>query len=110
MVRMGRRITSLPSENVMILLGASTVVMDKKGSAFESVYFGSSDGDPDVIAHAVEGSLAPVPWALQPNARVLLKLQNTDGSEVFGKCRREECDRFRSEISERDYEWYLRAV
>ena len=30
--------------------------------------------------------------------------------EVFEKCRREECDRFRSEVSERDYEWYLRAV
>ncbi len=30
--------------------------------------------------------------------------------EVFAICRREECDLFHSEISNRDYEWYLRAV
>ena len=62
---------------------ASSVIMDTKGSAFDNVYYGSSDGDPDVIAHAVEGSLAPVPWALQPTAQVLLHLDNTDGSPYF---------------------------
>ena len=30
--------------------------------------------------------------------------------QVFGQCRREECDRFHAEITDRDYEWYLRAV
>ncbi len=30
--------------------------------------------------------------------------------DTFEKCRREECDRFRAEVSERDYAWYLRAV
>jgi len=30
--------------------------------------------------------------------------------ELYGICRREECDRFHSEISDRDYEWYLRAI
>ena len=29
---------------------------------------------------------------------------------VFGACRREESERFHAEISDRDYEWYLRAV
>ena len=29
---------------------------------------------------------------------------------IFAGCRREECDRIHSEIPDRDYEWYLRAV
>ncbi len=29
--------------------------------------------------------------------------------KLYATCRREECDRFHSEISDRDYEWYLRA-
>ena len=29
---------------------------------------------------------------------------------LYATCRREECDRFHSEISDRDYDWYLRAV
>lgn len=62
---------------------ASSVVMDTKGEAFDSIHYGNTDGDPDVIAHAVEGSLAPVPWAMQPTAQVLLHLNNTDGSPYF---------------------------
>jgi len=30
--------------------------------------------------------------------------------KLYATCRREECDRFHSEISDRDYEWYLRAI
>ena len=30
--------------------------------------------------------------------------------KLYGTCRREEADRFHSEISDRDYEWYLRAI
>jgi glutamine synthetase len=62
---------------------ASSVFMDTKGEAFDSIYYGNRDGDPDVIGHAVEGSLAPVPWALQPSGQVLLTLKNTDGSPYF---------------------------
>ena len=29
---------------------------------------------------------------------------------IFAACRREECDRVHSQITDRDYEWYLRAV
>jgi glutamine synthetase len=29
--------------------------------------------------------------------------------ELYASCRREECDRFHAEITDRDYEWYLRA-
>jgi glutamine synthetase len=30
--------------------------------------------------------------------------------KLFATCRREECDRFHAEITDRDYEWYLRAI
>jgi glutamine synthetase len=29
---------------------------------------------------------------------------------IFALCRREESNRFQTEVSNRDYEWYLRAV
>jgi len=62
---------------------ASSVVMDSKGEAFESIVYGNEDGDPDVIGHAVAGSLATVPWAVAPTAQVLLELVDTDGSPYF---------------------------
>jgi glutamine synthetase len=30
--------------------------------------------------------------------------------KLYATCRREECERFHAEISNRDYEWYLRAI
>jgi glutamine synthetase len=30
--------------------------------------------------------------------------------DLFAACRREECDRFHAQITDRDYEWYLRAI
>jgi glutamine synthetase len=30
--------------------------------------------------------------------------------ELFATCRREECDRIHAQITDRDYEWYLRAI
>jgi len=30
--------------------------------------------------------------------------------DLYAACRREECDRFHAQITDRDYEWYLRAV
>jgi glutamine synthetase len=30
--------------------------------------------------------------------------------QLFATCRREECDRFHAQITDRDYEWYLRTI
>jgi glutamine synthetase len=30
--------------------------------------------------------------------------------KLYATCRREECERFHAEISNRDYEWYLRVI
>ena len=77
-----------------------------------------SKSDPGVMVQAgqeVDDEVAlPVRWELALDAfaagTVLPEYIGKTYHEVFGKCRREECDRFHSEISERDYEWYLRAV
>lgn len=62
---------------------ASSVVMDTKGRAFERITHGNTDGDPDVISHAVAGSLAPIPWAMMPAAQVLLELSEPDGTPYW---------------------------
>ena len=56
----------------------------------------------------------PVSWpqALDAfrDARILPGYLGEDFCRVFAICRREEANRFRSEITNRDYQWYLRAV
>ncbi|MDX1555939.1 MAG: glutamine synthetase family protein [Xanthomonadales bacterium] len=61
----------------------SAVVLDTKGACFEGAGYGWDDGDPDVRAHAVPGTLAPVPWATLPTAQVMLELVELDGSPYF---------------------------
>ena len=44
---------------------------------------GWSDGDPDVPARIVAGSLAPVPWSDRPMAQALFRMYENDGSPYF---------------------------
>ena len=59
--------------------GAATL-MDSKGNTFDSIPYGNNDGDPDVLALAVPGSLAPVPWLKTPTGQFLLEMVELDGS------------------------------
>ena len=59
---------------------ASSVMMDTKGESFNNVIYGNDDGDPDILGHAVPGSLAVIPWAAAPSAQVLLDLTGADGA------------------------------
>ncbi|NNL95762.1 MAG: glutamine synthetase [Xanthomonadales bacterium] len=56
----------------------------------------------------------PVRWPLALNAfeagSILPHYLGQEYHRVFGVVKREESDRFHSEITDRDYEWYLRAV
>jgi glutamine synthetase len=56
----------------------------------------------------------PVRWSKSLDAfeagQVLPGYFGEEYHRVFGVCRREESDSFHSQISNRDYEWYLRAV
>ena len=44
---------------------------------------GWDDGDPDVAARIVPGSLAPVPWSERPMAQALFRMYDTDGTRYF---------------------------
>ncbi len=61
----------------------STVVMDTLGRTFETVVYGGHDGDPDLKAMAVPGTLAPVPWASRPSGQVLLELLDLESRPMF---------------------------
>jgi glutamine synthetase len=61
----------------------ATVLLDAKGQTFEGIVNGGADGDPDAIASAVPGTLAPVPWAEVPTAQVLMEMAEADGSPWF---------------------------
>jgi glutamine synthetase len=56
----------------------------------------------------------PIRWADALNAfeagKILPKYFGEEYHRVFGICRREESDIFHSEVSSKDYQWYLRSV
>ena len=62
----GKRVGPDEFEDVLssgINLCGSTAILNTKGATFSRVTYGSQDGDPDVNARAVAGSLAPMPWS-----------------------------------------------
>ncbi len=62
---------------------AATVSLDTQGATFDTVPFGSLDGDPDVKARVVPGTLVPVPWAVIPTAQAMLELSELDGTSYY---------------------------
>ena len=56
----------------------------------------------------------PLRWEAALDAfeagRVLPRYLGERYHKLFATCRREECDRIHAQISERDYEWYLRVI
>jgi Glutamine synthetase len=61
-----------------------------------------------------EKILLPARWDASLDAydagKVLPRYFGERYHKLYGTCRREECDRFHAEITNRDYEWYLRAI
>ena len=56
----------------------------------------------------------PLRWPLALDAwdagAILPKYLGEEYHRVFAACRREEEDKFHAEVTNRDYEWFLRAV
>lgn len=61
-----------------------TTLLDCKGATIDELKLGTVDGDPDVIAHPVPATLAPVPWLDTPTAQVLVALRDPDGRPFHG--------------------------
>ena len=59
------------------------VLFDTLGDVVAGMPFGTEDGDPDVDAFVVPGSLAAVPWAQTPSAQALFCLYSRDGKPFF---------------------------
>lgn len=61
---------------------AGTVLMSALGDVMPGM-IGDGDGDPDIPAYLVPGSMAPVPWASRPTAQALFRLYDADGKPFF---------------------------
>ena len=60
------------------VMPGSTVLLDSLGDVIDGVRWSAHDGDPDLQARYVPGSLAPVPWARKPTAQALFRLFGDD--------------------------------
>ena len=60
-----------------------TVLLDTLGDCIPDMAWSSDDGDPDADARAVDGSLAPVPWAKRAAGQALFRLYFRDGKPFF---------------------------
>ena len=65
---------------------AGTVLMSTLGDVLPGM-IGSDDGDPDISARLVPGSIAPVPWATRPTAQALFRMFDADGEAFFADSR-----------------------
>ena len=60
------------------------VLLDTLGNVVPGIRFTADDGDPDIDARIVPGSLAPIPWAKRPSAQALFRLYSRTGDAFFG--------------------------
>ncbi|MBT4932117.1 MAG: glutamine synthetase [Rhodospirillaceae bacterium] len=58
----------------------SSVFLDVRGDTDDPGGMGVTDGDPDVTAHPVAGSLVMVPWFEKPMAQLLVSFFEEDGT------------------------------
>jgi glutamine synthetase len=67
-----------------VAFSAGALVLDARGMVQGPLGIGTTDGDPDGLAHAVPGTIAPVPWAHPEGevAQCLLSMQR-DGAPLW---------------------------
>ena len=63
---------------------AGATLLTTLGETVPGVPYGEDDGDPDLPAEIVPGSIAPVPWARKPMGQALFTLVHEDGAPFFG--------------------------
>ena len=68
-------------------LPGGAVLLDTTGDVIEGIPWSADDGDPDVSARVVRGSLAPVPWAARPMAQAMFRFYSRDGEPFFAEAR-----------------------
>lgn len=64
-------------------LPGGTVLLDTIGDVVPGIPFSAADGDPDIDARVVPGSLAAIPWSKRPGAQALFRFYDRDGAAFF---------------------------
>jgi glutamine synthetase len=64
-------------------LPGGTVLLDSLGGVISHIPWSDYDGDPDIDAVVVPGSLSAVPWAQKPSAQALFRFYSRDGDRFF---------------------------
>lgn len=62
---------------------AGSTLLTTLGETVSGIPYGEDDGDPDLPAALVPGSIAPVPWSRQPLGQALFRIVTEDGSNFF---------------------------
>jgi len=62
---------------------AGTTLLTALGETVSGIPYGEDDGDPDVLAEIVPGSIAPVPWSQRPMGQAMFRLYEDDGVPLF---------------------------
>ena len=63
---------------------AGSTLLTTLGETVSGIPYGEDDGDPDLPAALIPGSIAPVPWARKPMGQAMFRLLAEDGSNFFG--------------------------
>jgi len=63
---------------------AGATLLTTLGETVSGIPYGEDDGDPDLPAALIPGSIAPVPWARKPMGQALFRVLAEDGSNFFG--------------------------
>ena len=63
---------------------AGATMLNTLGEVVSGVPYGADDGDPDLPAKLVPGSVVPVPWSKRPMGQAFFRVVAEDGGNFFG--------------------------
>ena len=66
---------------------AGATLLNTLGEVTTGVPYGADDGDPDLPARLIPGSIVPVPWASKRMGQAFFRIVNEDGGDFFGDSR-----------------------
>ena len=86
----GKRIPRREFESVFASgfnIPGGSLMLDVMGNVCDGVTYGYADGDPDVSARVVPGTLAAMPWVAKPSGQALFSLFERNGDPYFADSR-----------------------
>ncbi len=63
---------------------AGATMLTGLGEVVPGVPYGADDGDPDLPAALIPGSIVPVPWSKKPMGQAFFRMRSEDGGHFFG--------------------------